>query len=113
MLVLNLASNQESHRIYQPPSPSFAKLKAMLKHRDKLLKMKLQLSNEIGEYKRMALASDENSSSEMQAIAEMKEAINKKIVAEIENSIKHCFAVRNTSQKSCEGRDTKGEEIRK
>ena len=80
----------QRHRIYQPTSPTFSKLKAMLKYRDKLLKIKLQLNNEVGEYKSMALASDENSSTEMQAIAEMKEAINEKIVIEIEKSIKQC-----------------------
>lgn len=74
---------KQPHRIYQPPTIAFLKLKTIQRHRDKLLKVKLQLKNEVAEYKAMGTP-------EMLEIAALKEELNKDILAETEASISQC-----------------------
>ena len=76
---------EQPHRIYQAPSMTFLKLKFIQRHRDKLLKIKLQLKNEVNEYKAMKTP-------EMRQIADLKEALNKDILAATEASIAQCEA---------------------
>ena len=80
---------QQPHRAYQAPSKTFLKLKALQRHRDKLLKIKLQLKNEINEYKAMK-------TDEMLEIAEIKERLNTGVLAQIEASISECEAMITT-----------------
>ena len=74
---------REAHKLYTPPSPTFIQLKAVQKHRNKLLKIKLQLQNEVNEYKAMKTP-------EMLEIARMKEEMNAPILAEVNRSIQKC-----------------------
>lgn len=76
---------EQSHKIYSPLSPTFSKLKSVQKHREKLLKIKLQLQNEVNEYKSIKTP-------EMLEIASMKETMNNRILEEVQQSIKGCEA---------------------